>query len=142
MIKELLKKIIGYQIEFRKNDLFNDKAHFWGSYYLTLTLGIIFTTAFNIDPNVFVNIFYSFVLGGVATNILGCLNEFLEWKVFKSWKDPIWKKNRLMEALAHVFSGDGIWDWQDIKLNVIGSTIIIPLFLMFKHIFNPNENVF
>lgn len=142
MFKELWNNILHYQIEFRKNDLLNDKFHFWGSYYLTLAFGIIFTTALDIDSNIFVNIFYSFLLGCFATNLLGWINELLEWKVYKSWKDPFWQKNWFTKLLSHVFSGDGIWDNQDVKLNAIGSSIVIPLFLMFKHIFDPNENIF
>jgi hypothetical protein len=139
MIKEyfqsIWEKIINYKVKFRDS---NDKTHFFGAYYLTLVLGVICTTAFNIDRNIFVNIFYSFLLGALVTNLLGLIYRIAEWKVLPIYNAPFFKRHPKLVFL----SGDNILNPYKLWLNFLGSTIIVPFFLMIKHIFVPSIDTF
>lgn len=72
------------------------------------------------------------LFGIVITNMLGVIFEYLEDRVFLTYNDPRWSKVaeylpiKIVKFLQENFSHDA-WDWQDIKLNALGSTVILPL---------------
>lgn len=94
----------------------NDHLHFYGSGGMSFVLLIIYILITR-------NIWLSYALAVLTTNMCGWLYEFLEWKILPSFNDP-WFKDK-PDWITGTISGDGRWDWVDVYLNFLGSLIII-----------------
>jgi hypothetical protein len=99
----------------------NDKLHYFGALWLT----IIFYIAFLYFTQ---NWLLSLPLAIVLTNLCGFAFEALEHFVLPHWRNKEFWEGK-PDWLRKHFSGDD-WDWTDIKLNFLGSTIIHPLILL------------
>lgn len=110
---------------------FNDKLHFFGSFYLTQTFSIFYFFLLNHEQLILI-----YFLSLLSTNVLGWIYEFLEWKVLIHWRNPIWKK--LPKWMIYL-SGDHIWDWQDVKLNFLGSTLVVPTIYFIGNLLNKKK---
>ena len=102
----------------------NDQIHFFGSGALSLLLGLLAYRCLHFEW------WIAYLIGFAGTNILGLIWEFLEDQVFVKWTDHEYWKNKPRWIFENL-SGDW-WDWEDIKLNLLGSTIIYPLIVGVK----------
>ncbi len=66
-----------------------------------------------------------FILGGICFVLIGMINEFYEWEM------PLWKQmlfaslivtilELIFGLILNVWLGLGIWDYSNLKLNVLG----------------------
>ena len=103
----------------------NDKIHFYGSGALSLVLGLL--VYFYTDANAIL----SYVIGYVCAFVLGLLWEAVEDIILPHWQDEDFWEGKPKWMHKHL-SGDD-WDWTDIKINAMGSTIILPLITLLRN---------
>ena len=105
----------------------NDEIHFFGSFTLTVIAFILFLIFTDI------RCFVSLALSIVIINFLGFIWEWLEDQVFVHWSNTEYWEHK-PEWMHNHFSGDD-WDWQDIKLNFYGTTIVLPISVIISYLF-------
>lgn len=131
-MKEKLKQFVNFfDIKFRQYDIKNDKLHFYGSSLLCLFLTLVFRYS---DP-----MLNSFGMAIITTNFLGLLLEIYEWQIAPHYSHPMFKKQifKKYPFLLHI-SGDGIFDWKDVKLNLFGSLLVFP-FIKILHLIKKEQ---
>lgn len=100
----------------------NDKIHYYGAFGLMLLFSILFIST--LPTGGLMNILAALLKAFLCTNAAGLLFEFLEDIILPHWSSSFWDGKP--GWIKQHFSGDN-WDWEDIKLNLYGSSIVHPI---------------